>query len=210
MAGIRAAKKRETREAILQAAVRLFGEKGYDGTSIEDLAREAGVGKGTVYGYFQDKSEIFLAFCEEEIDYVFSVLAAGTDPDAPLLEQMMALFLTQFRFVTENREFGRHLIREMAFPRAVASAGSREMDARYLGEIGNILERAQKRGELREDCDRFLATVHFYALYLTALSGWYTGYVRTMEEVEASLRELFRQALEGLSAGGNKSRSEGT
>jgi AcrR family transcriptional regulator len=210
MSGIRATKKRETRRAILQAAVRLFGEKGYDGTSIEDLARAAGIGKGTVYGYFQDKNEIFLAFCDEEIDYVFSVLAASSNPEAPLLEQMLTLFLTQFRFVTENREFGRHLIREMAFPRAAASAKSREMDARYLGEIDNILARAQQRGELREDCDRFLATAHFYALYLTTLSGWYTGYVTTMEEVEGSLREFFRQALEGLSAGGSKGRPEAT
>lgn len=195
---IREMKKKETRQAILQAGVRLFGEKGFDGTSVEDLAREAGVGKGTVYGYFQDKSEIFLAFCEEEIDYAFSVLAEQSDPQAPIQDQMTALFMTQFRFVTENREFGRHLVREMAFPRSVSSERSREMDARYLKAVGEILQRGQEKGEVRRDCDLFLATVHFYALYLTALSGWYTGYVTTLEEVEVSLKELFRQVMEGL------------
>ncbi len=200
MSGVRAAKKEETRRAILKAAVELFGEKGFEGTSIEDLARAAGVGKGTVYGYFQDKNEIFLAFCEEEIDYAFAALAERSDSDAPLLEQLMTLFMTQFRYVTENREFGRHLVREMAFPRPVDAHKSKDLDARYLEAVGEILDRGKKRGELREGCDLFLTTVHFYSLYLVALSGFYSGYVDTAEEVEVSLRELLRQALEGLGA----------
>ncbi len=198
MSGIRAKKKKETRRAILQAAIHLFGEKGYDRTSIEDLAREAGVGKGTIYGYFQDKSEIFLAFCEEEIDYTFSELNQRSDPAAPLPERLMTLFMSQFRFITENREFGRHLIREMAFPRTAVSEKSREIDARYLAAVGLILEEGHRRGELRDGFDPFLAAVHFYALYLVALSGWYTGYVNTESEVAASLRTLFTQALDGL------------
>ncbi len=198
MSGVRAAKKKETRRAIMQAAVELFAEKGFEGTSIEDLARAAGVGKGTVYGYFQDKNEIFLAFCEEELDYTFGVLSEKTDPDASLIEQLMTLFMTQFHVVTENREFGRHLIREMAFPRAGDAHKSKDLDARYLEAVGAILDRAQKRGELREGYDPFLATAHFYSLYLIALSGFYSGYVSTIEEVEASLRELIRQTIEGL------------
>jgi AcrR family transcriptional regulator len=198
MTGIRAAKKRETRQAILQAAVRLFAERGYDGTSIEDLARAAGIGKATVYGYFREKREIFLAFCEEEIDYALAEVAGLSSPAAPLAEQLLTLFLSQVRFVTGNREFGRHLIREMTFPRAATSGPSRELDARYLDAVGEILEGARQRRELRNDFDPFLATAHFYGLYLVVLSGWYAGYVTTMEEAESSLRTLFRQALEGL------------
>lgn len=200
MSGIRAAKKRETRQAILQAAIRLFAERGFEGTCVDDLAREAGIGKGTIYGYFRTKEEIFLAFCEEEIDFAFAELARRTDPDAPILDQLLTLFMSQFRFLTENREFGRLLIREMAFPRDATSARSKELDARYLDAVGRILTRAGERGELRDGFDAFLTPVHFYALYLVALSGWYTGYVTSFEEVEESLRILFRQALTGLGA----------
>ena len=198
MSGIREKKKKETRRAILQAAIRLFGDKGYERTSVEDLARAAGIGKGTIYGYFQDKSEIFLAFCEEEIDYAFSELRERSEAEAPLLERLMTLFLSQFRLVTANREFGRHLVREMAFPRTAVSEKSREIDARYLAAVGQILEEGHRRGELRDGFDPFLSAVHFYALYLVALSGWYTGYVTTEEEVAASLRTLFAQTLDGL------------
>ncbi len=198
MSGIRAAKKQQTRRAIMQAAIRLFAERGYERTSITDLARAAGIGKGTIYGYFRAKDEIFLAFCEDEIDYAFGILAEQTDADAPILEQLSTLFLSQFRFVTENREFGRHFIREMAFPHAVSLERSKSLDARYLSAVGAMLEGARQRGELRAEADPFLTTVHFYGLYLVALSGWYTGYLHTLGEVEEKLRILFGQALEGL------------
>ncbi len=197
MAGIRELKKKETREAILHTAVRLFGSKGFEKTSIGELAREAGVVKGTIYGYFQTKEEIFLAFCEMEIDYAMAVLA-GVEGDPPLVERLLTLFLSQFRFVTENREFGRLLVREMSFPRDAAAVRSRGLDARYLGALQEILREAAEKGEIREDHDPFLTSVHFFALYLIALSGWYTGYVSSYAEVEESLRTLFTQALEGL------------
>lgn len=198
MSGTRDRKKRETRHAILQAAIRLFAERGFEGTSVEDLARAAGVGKGTFYGYFQTKDEVFLAFCEEEMAVAFAALARQGNPEAPLLEQLLTLFMSQFRFVTENREFGRLMLREMVFPRQGTSAASKELDARYFAAVGEILERAERRGEMREGYDPFLTTVHFIALYFIALSGWYTGYVNSYEEVADSLRVLFRQALEGL------------
>ncbi len=198
MSGIRAKKKRETRSAIIEAAIRLFGEKGFEGTSVEDLAREAGVGKGTIYGYFQNKNEIFLAFCEEELEITYGALHEEIDPEARLLDRLVALFMRQFRFVTENREFGRILIREMAFPPETTSGKSRELDASFLEAVAKILLKAQGRGDLKIGLDTFLAPVHFYALYLVALSGWYNGYVENYMEVEMSLRGLFRQALEGM------------
>jgi AcrR family transcriptional regulator len=62
MSGIREQKKLETRKAILDAAVKLFAEKGFDQTSIEDIATEAGIGKTTIYGYFPNKNDIFINY----------------------------------------------------------------------------------------------------------------------------------------------------
>ncbi|WP_432822230.1 TetR/AcrR family transcriptional regulator [Trichloromonas sp.] len=198
MGGIRETRKRETRQAIIEAAVSLFSEKGFEKTSIEAIARMAGIGKGTIYGYFRAKEEIFLAFCEDEIDYAFGMLAEKNDPQAPLLEQLVILFMSQFRFVTRNREFGRLLAREIAFPREVNREKSRDMDARYLQGLGMLLSGARQRGELKPSVDNLLATGHLYAIYLLMLSCWYSGYLVEEQEVEASLRALLHQALSGL------------
>ncbi|HKJ05222.1 MAG TPA: TetR/AcrR family transcriptional regulator [Geopsychrobacteraceae bacterium] len=194
MAGIREQKKRETRQAILDAAIRLFGDKGYDKTSIEDLATEAGIGKTTIYGYFATKQEIFQSFCDEEIEYSFRTIRESIDRDAPLLKQLVALFMLQFQFIAENREFGRQLIRELAFPKE-SSDNSLEHMQRYLQTLEELLKAS---GKIKPEVNLATSSASFYMLYLGCLSGWYSGYLQDQQAVEESMGRLFQQILEGI------------
>jgi AcrR family transcriptional regulator len=198
MSGIREKKKKKTRQAILEAAVRLFSEKGYENTSVEALAQEAGVAKGTIYSYFRTKSEIFLAFCEDEMDYVFNELLAKTDPETNLLAQLHTLFMGQFRYVTKHNDFGRIFAREMIFPKEVSRDMSQNVEKRYLASLGDILTRAMERGELRNDLEFIFVVGHFFALYLVVLSSWYEGRFTTEKEISDALKKLLLQAMEGL------------
>lgn len=199
MAGIRDQKKKETRQSIMDAAIRLFGEQGYEGTSIEDLAAAANIGKGTIYGYFATKQEIFQAFCDEEIESSFRAVRESVDPDASLLQQLVALFMFQFRFVTENREFGRHLLREVAFPKEVSEKALEHVQ-RYIDALEELLERAKEKGQIRKDVDLTTATASFYMLYLGCLSAWYVGHLPDLQAAEESMTRLFQQTLEGVGA----------
>jgi AcrR family transcriptional regulator len=204
MAGVREEKKRRTRKAILQAAVQLFGDKGYERTSIDELARAAGVGKGTIYSYFQTKSEIFLAFCEDELDHVYAEVAEKTRVDAPLAEQLMALFLGEFRYVTRHKDFGRLLLREMIFPKELTVERSKDLDNRYIDFLSAMCKKAQERGELRRDVDLLFVCGHFYALYLITVSAWYMGRLQTEDDVAEALQLLLQQSMEGLLPSGRK------
>jgi AcrR family transcriptional regulator len=204
MAGVREEKKRRTRKAILQAAVQLFGDKGYERTSIDELARAAGVGKGTIYSYFQTKSEIFLAFCEDELDHVYAEVAEKTMVDAPLPEQLMALFLGEFRYVTRHKDFGRLLLREMIFPKELTVERSKDLDNRYIDFLSTMCKKAQERGELRRDVDLLFVCGHFYALYLITVSAWYMGRLQTEDDVAEALQLLLQQSMEGLLPSGRK------
>ena len=197
MASIRETKKRKTRAAIMQAAVKLFSEKGFEKTSIEELAREAGIGKGTVYSYFQTKSDILHAFCEDELVCLHQELTANADKEIPLLKQMVNIYMSEFRMITENREFGRLFMQQTAFPRDVDLEKHLENEDNYFRVLFPLLEKAQERGELRHDLELLYITGHFYGLYLLLVSAWFTGRVPT-EEAEIALETLFRQALEGL------------
>lgn len=198
MSGIRETKKRRTRKAIQEAAITLFSQKGFEATSMEELARAAGVGKGTIYGYFRTKHEIFLAFCEEEIDHAFAALEQRSDPDAPMLEQLLTLFLSQFDFVTANREFGRLMLREILFPAPETVARSQELTARYQRGVGEILSRGIGRGELKAGIDPLLTLGHLYALYNIVVHACYAGDLTSRREVEVVLRAMLVQALNGL------------
>jgi AcrR family transcriptional regulator len=195
--GKRQQKKEQTRQAIVAAAIDLFSRNGYEKTSIEELAKTAGIGKSTVYTYFKAKDEIFLAFCEAEFEYIFRALRERVDVDAPLIKQLHTLFMLQYEFVTRNREFGRILVREALFPKTISNL-AKETNQRYLDALGEILTHAKERGEIRPELDNFFLTCHFYMLYVGALSGLYTGYLTSIEDVEVGLEILLNQALQGI------------
>ncbi len=79
----RRARGEATRERLLASARRLFGERGYDGTPIEAVLRDAGVARGALYHHFASKAELFDAVAEEvfaEIDEVTAAAAQGATP----------------------------------------------------------------------------------------------------------------------------------
>jgi AcrR family transcriptional regulator len=66
-AGTRARTKERTRDALLDAAVRVFARRGYEGARLAEVAREAGLTTGAVYSNFEGKRDLFLAALEREI-----------------------------------------------------------------------------------------------------------------------------------------------
>lgn len=199
MAGLREKKKERNRAAILNAALKLFTRKGYENTSIDELARAAGLGKGTIYTYFQSKSEIFLAFCEEQLEGVYRKLEEKPVGESSLLDQLLMLFMEEFRFISRNKEFGRIFMRETVFPKELTVERSGELDNKYIELMVPMFKQAQKRSELRTDLELILVTGHFYALYIMTVSGWYMGRLLSEEDVRMVLESLFEQALQGLS-----------
>ncbi len=197
MAGIREQKKIETRQAIYTAAVRLFADKGFETTSIEDIAKEAGIGKATIYGYFANKDEIFLYYCDNQLSDAFSQFKQDSLEGRPVLEKLVRFFMLKFCFVTQNPEFGRQMMREMIFPNH-NSPQAQQHDQRYFEILDSIFKDAQDQGRIGEGHDRFMLSVHFFSLYLGMVTGWFKGYVSKPDEAENILRILFKQALEGV------------
>ncbi len=194
---LREKKKEKTKQAILNAAIELFSTKGFENTSIEELAKVAGIGKGTIYGYFQTKTEILYAFCEYELDHIHEELVKQSNLDASVLDQMLTIYMSEFNHVTQNKEFGRLFMRQTVFPDEGDIESSRDIDDKYFQLLFPILAKAQDRGEIRKDAELLHLTAHFYGLYILIISAWYSGMLPD-EEVPAAMELLFRQALEGL------------
>lgn len=198
MSGKREQRKQKTKMAILNAAMQLFAAKGYERTSIADLARVAGIGKGTVYSYFRKKSEIFLAFCEEQMEITRATIVETDTPAMPLLERLVAIYREDFRFIFQNPEFGRILMRETFYPKDFDVNLSRRLDERYIALLIPLFKQAQARGELRRDLELTLVLGHLYGLYSMVVSAWFTGRLHTEEDVIMALHSLFEQALQGI------------
>lgn len=190
-------KKKKTKRAILDSAISLFNEKGYDNTSIEQISQKAGVGKGTIYSYFNSKKSIIKGFCEYELEKIHHQLVAQSNEDFSVLDQMLIIFMTEFDHVTQNPEFGRLYLRETLFPDDEGRNGAADFDEKYFEILFPILERGQQRGELREDVEHLFLCAHFYSLYIIVISAWYSGRLDS-SAIKDTMRILFKQTLDGL------------
>ena len=91
--GLRERKKRETREALTRAALELFVERGYDETTLAEIAAAAGVSTRTIFAYFPSKEDILFSTLQAMRDALAAALAdrpAGTDALTALREFILS------------------------------------------------------------------------------------------------------------------------
>lgn len=89
------AKQKEVREAILDATDSLLSRYGYKKMTIDDLAKEVGIGKGSVYLHFTSKEEIVLSHVDRIIEQLKGKLAAISNSDAKPEERLRRMLKTR-------------------------------------------------------------------------------------------------------------------
>ncbi|HMB23491.1 MAG: TetR/AcrR family transcriptional regulator [Chloroflexota bacterium] len=85
----------ESRQKILSTAQRLFAKRGYDGCSVSDIARLAGMSQGNIYWYFSSKKELFKAVLVDGFDVLRKVMAEAAERPGTGIEKL-DFFLEQF------------------------------------------------------------------------------------------------------------------
>ena len=153
------------RQAILEAAKAQFLSHGYEGSSMEAIAREAGVSKLTVYSHFSDKDTLFLeavkAKCEEQLPQLFN----HRDAQGPIDDQLLNIARAFLALINSPESLAMH---RLMFGLAHANPTLVQLfyDAgpgRILGELERFLRQADQRGQLRIAQPR-AAAEHFCAL----------------------------------------------
>lgn len=90
-------KKTSTKETVLRAAAALFLQNGFQKVSIDDIAKEAGVTKASVYYYFDSKAELFTETMMALMERVRGQIALLLQSDAPLYERLLAVTTAHLR-----------------------------------------------------------------------------------------------------------------
>ncbi|HXF54478.1 MAG TPA: helix-turn-helix domain-containing protein [Hyphomicrobiaceae bacterium] len=142
------------RRAILDAALTVFAERGYEAARLDDIAARAGIAKGTLYLYFADKQALFEALIHSAVDPILEQLSAvAATPNLPL-DKVLASLFTAFQqevFGTKRKFLLRLMIAEgPRFP-ALAEFHYRNVVSRIMPLIAEAARRARERGELATD-----------------------------------------------------------
>ncbi len=159
------------REEILKSAIRVFASKSYQGTTVRDIAHEAGVSEALLYKYFPSKKALFLEAFERSNRFLFMKFQEVLKSSRRPADVAKGLFLTYLGFLQEDRVYPRMLFLAMAelddpeFRRVVV--GGLKRTARL---IQRSLRQAQSLGMLRKDLNvEALAWVMLGAYQILAL-----------------------------------------
>ena len=152
----RAELEAERREQILDAALRLWTKQGFDATTVDALAREAGLAKGTIYLYFATK-EALLAAAVERWSLLPDLAALGPAfGDLPLTEAVPLLAEQLWSRLRAAAPLAGLLFRELALRPAEARRFIESVVLPGNGALAEFLEGRARAGEVRE-LDAFVA-----------------------------------------------------
>jgi AcrR family transcriptional regulator len=149
----RALRQAERRQSILAAALDEFAARGFAATRLEDVARRAGVAKGTIYLYFEDKQSLFQELVRTMLSPIVGAIEAAPIDELParaIAETIADVFVREI-FGTRRQDVIRLIITEGGrFPK-LAEFYYREVIERVLTAMRAMLTGAVKRGELKSD-----------------------------------------------------------
>lgn len=151
----------DKRRLILDSALHVFADKGYDGTRISDIARDAQIAYGLVYHYFKNKEEILdTIFLERWSGFIDEVESVASEP-ASIEEKLLRIAGIIASAYSERSEWAKVLVFEIQRSQRLADPTRLQHVGRLFRRIAEILRAGQERGELRREIDPDLACYIF-------------------------------------------------
>jgi AcrR family transcriptional regulator len=154
-------RRKEARPSeIIEAAIEIFAERGFGAARLEDVARRAGVAKGTVFVYFPTKDDLFRAVARTVLtSHLERLHSAAADLDRPMAELVPMLLAQAAAVIGEGRlpAMMRLLVAESRQFPDLARVWHDEVVSKVLGMLTLAIERAQARGEIKPGNARLYA-----------------------------------------------------
>lgn len=116
MAGPETQQANEAELKLLQSALDLFSEKGYEGTSIREIIEAAGVTRPVLYYYFENKEDLFRRVFETMFRQLIDRIEAAAQGDGPCIDRLKAILADAFALAEENTKLVRLILQVLFAP----------------------------------------------------------------------------------------------
>ena len=169
----------DKREAILDAALELFVERGFYGTAVPEIADKAGVGAGTIYRYFDSKEALVNAIYRQQ-KMMFAQVTLGDFPaTAPTREQFRTFWMRMAQFATAHPKA--FVFMELHHHQRYLDADNVALEQRMLDMFSTVVVQAQSKGDLKQGPTRILMGI---------VMGAFVGVIRSCAEVDQMLETV--------------------
>ena len=183
--------KANKRELILAAAREIFGEKGYHSTTSEEIAKKAGVGKGTIYQYFESKQDIFLQMHMQYLKQYSENVVALIQENSTFEENLRRIIRYHLDNLQDLIQFGVQFMSRMKTDETKCTENHAVMEEvkKQLGvKQYKLFDVAKERGEIIDVNPQLL---------ITCFSGMFVGIAHMvgMRELSAEEKQQMEESL---------------
>lgn len=148
--------KEQRRIQILEAAVKVFSEKGISKTKIEDIAKQAEIGKGTIYEYFDSKEDLFLEMVKYSVRNYHERLKGNLLKGNNIKEKITNFLRYHVTFLCENMDLLHMAVESNTVSKEMRYWMMKEREV-IFSLLEQVLSEAKRRGEVKEDLNTELA-----------------------------------------------------
>lgn len=193
------------RHYILQAAEKLFAQRGFYGTTMSDLAAFSEFSVGTLYNFFKSKEEVYYSLIMEKLDFMMEQLAAEINKLPEGLPQIKGLITGVCKFFQENKDFFQIFFAErFHLVTAVGPKAMGELRRKYLAYIQyvtKIMMRAIKKKKIQPLEPQKLA--YFLVGIMNAFIFHWTVYAQKSELI-SEIPFIYKLFIEGAGQRGSE------
>jgi len=185
-------KAKSRKEEIMKAAVNLFSQKSYHDVTMDQLAEEVGVAKGTIYLYFESKENLYLEILEHTYETIESILEKEIAKDDPAPKKLKKALRLIFQFYFQNMDVLRILTRDETRLIREHFEFTERWRHRRIKLYRKILEKGIKEGSFRP------ANTELMALIIFGLVGSVMFFYPTDKTAGEIAEEVFSMISEGI------------
>lgn len=194
--GLRERKKARLRQQIIDTAIRLFRERGYEDTRVDDIVQVLEISQPTFFRYFPSKDAVLRDVALRGIECMIEQLQSGLAADTTTAERLRKSYGSMARHVEADRALWQAVVLSGAMD-AVRSPAMRQHDETTVALLREVLAQGQKRGEITREFPVVHLTEFMGALYRTVVRHWavdITGPHKLADRVRSAVDFFLRGA----------------
>lgn len=186
----------DRKKLIIQAATESFSQYGYKATTMDQVARRANVGKGTIYTFFKNKEQLFNDIMVSLLEDMESSAKQAIDPNRSFKDNVHQSLYSMLEFRLEHQLTIKLFQENRDIGTPVVQRAMEKMEHVILSFIQDKIETAIEKKEIRS-CDPELTSFVFLKLYIALIFDWEKQRDTLTKEDIAHLFDLY--LLQGLS-----------
>jgi AcrR family transcriptional regulator len=157
-------------ESLLAVAVAVFNERGYDGTSMEDLSRRLGISKSSIYHHVASKEELLALALDRSLDGLFAAADEVTASSDPAIDRLERLVRGSVAVLAERLPYVTLLLRARGNTPTERKALARRKPFDEI--VADLVKEAERDGDIRPDVDPAITARLLFGM-VNSLVEWY-------------------------------------